>query len=100
FSSRCIFRCSLYLPDLHSFPTRRSSDLDSPRSLECGQVKSGIGSRARSRCRSWSLQTYAICLLTICAHHGPCSAVGKSDDPLKQLQGVAGSNPAVPMDEE
>src|SRR2546430_6285775 len=28
------------------------------RSWACGQVKSGIGSRARSLCRRWSLQIY------------------------------------------
>jgi hypothetical protein len=38
--------------------------------LECGQVKSGLGSRARNPCRRWSLQIYATCLLTFRAHHG------------------------------
>src|SRR2546425_5577005 len=53
-----------------SYSASPGGKCDSPTSLEYGQVKSGIGLRARSPCRRGSLQTYAICLLTICAHPG------------------------------
>jgi len=69
-----------------------------PRSLECGQVKSGIGSRARSLCRRWSLQIYAICLLTICAHRveepARAGAVGTADESLHQRRDLVAQSRA------